>query len=54
MLEKITIIILIICNILLWVSHFKMKIVIGALIKTIRDTNERTIETIEEIMEGLK
>jgi len=54
MLEKITIIILIICNILLWVSHFKMKIVIGALIKTIHDTNERTIETIEEIMEGLK
>ena len=54
MLEKITIIILIICNILLWVSHFKMKLIIGALFKTIHDTNKRTIETIEEIMEDLK
>lgn len=54
MLEKITIIILLVSNVILWVSHFKMKIVIGALIKTIHDTNKRTIETIEEIMEGLK
>lgn len=47
MLEKITIIVLIIANILLWVSHIKMKMVIGALIKVNR-------ETLEKILEGVK
>lgn len=47
MLEKITIMILLVSNVILWVSHFKMKMIIGMMIKMNKDT-------LEKIMEGLK
>ena len=47
MLEKITIVVLIIANLLLWVPHFKMKMVIGSLVK-------RELEFVEEIKEILE
>jgi len=47
MILKITLLVLIISNILLWISHTKMKFVIGGLIKVNRETLEHIIETIE-------
>lgn len=47
MIEKITIIILIICNIALWVSHYKMKMIIGALIKVYNEQIKGLINLIE-------
>ncbi len=44
MLEKITIIVLLISNVLLWVSHIKMKMIIGLIIKTYREEIKKIME----------
>ena len=50
MLLKITLLVLIISNILLWISHTKMKIVIGAFVKS----QIEMIKAIKEVTEDLK
>lgn len=49
MIEKITIVVLIICNIALWVSHYKMKMVIGALIKVYKHNIEEVLKIVEDL-----
>ena len=50
MLLKITLLVLIISNILLWISHTKMKLVIGAFLKN----QIEIIKTIQKATEDLK
>ena len=50
MLLKITLLVLIISNILLWISHTKMKIVIGEFLKN----KIEIIKTIQKATEDLK